>query len=194
MPADQSLPSRARLWPPVLGRAVVALAFGAITVFWGQPTTAGAAWLMAPYLVLLLAGEVWLVRSERPAPERVSALFGLVPYAVAAVAGVVIVVAPSDAMVGGAGAAALALVGISDVVRGVLSRRSPGGGASPLARDLLIGGVVNLGAGILLPFFAAVGPHALLGVAGGAAIVTGVLLAIAGLSLRHDSAGEARVA
>ncbi|WP_336854029.1 hypothetical protein [Sinomonas albida] len=194
MPADKSSPSRARLWPPVLGRAVVALAFGAVTVFWGHPTTAGAAWAVAPYLWFLLAAEVWLIRSERPAPGRASALIGLVPYAGAAVLGVVIVALPSDAVVGAAGAAALALVGISDVVRGALSRRASGSGVSPLARDALIAGVVNLGAGILLPFFAASGPHALLGVAGGAAVITGVLLVIAGLSLRHDAAADARVA
>lgn len=173
---------------------MVALAFGAVTVFWGHPTTAGAAWAMAPYLCFLLAAEVWLIRSELPAPGRASALIGLVPYAGAAVLGIVIAAVPSDAVVGAAGAAALALVGISDVVRGALARRTPGSGVSPLARDALIAGVVNLGAGILLPFFVAAGPHALLGVAGGAAVITGVLLVVAGLSLRHDSAADARVA
>ena len=178
----------------MLVRAAVALAFGAATVFWGHPTTAGAAWLMAPYLWLLLAIEAWHLRSEAPAVGRASVLWGLVPYGLAAVAGVVLASASNDALLGGAGAAALALVGASDVVRGVLARRAPGTAAASLARDLVIVGVVNLGAGILLPFFVGLGPHALLGVAGGAAIITGVLLAIAGLSLRHDSAAGARVA
>lgn len=193
MPAVSPSPERARLWLPVLMRAVVALAFGAVTVFWGQPTTAGAAWVFAAYLWCLLAAQVWLLRSERPVPQRASALVGLVPYALGAAAGVVLVAAPSIGVVAGAGAAALALAGISDVARAALSRRAAEGSA-PLARDLLITGVVNLGAGLLLPFFAGLGPHALLGVAGGAAIIIGVLLTIAGLSLRHDSAASARVA
>ena len=58
----------------------------------------------------------------------------------------------------------------------------------------MITGVVHLGAAALLPFFTGLGAHALLGVSGGAAIVTGVLLAIAGLSLRHDSRPRADVA
>jgi hypothetical protein len=178
----------------VLLRGAVGLAFGATTVFWGHPTTAGAAWVLAPYLWLLLGAETWLLRSERPAPSRPSALLGFVPFGVAALAGVVLVTAPADLLTAGAGSAALALVGASDVVRGALARRAPQSGAAPLSRDLLIVGVVNLGAGILLPFFTGLGPHALLGVAGGAAIITGVLLTIAGLSLRHDAAAAARVA
>lgn len=193
MPLDAPSPDRARLWLPVLLRAAVALAFGAVTVFWGQPTTAGAAWVFGAYVWCLLAAEVWLLRAERPAPGRISSLFGLVPYALGAVAAVVLVVAPSVNLLAWAGAAALVLVGISDVVRSVLSRR-PAVGSAPLARDLLITGVVSLGGGLLLPFFAGLGAHALLGVAGGAAIITGVLLVIAALSLRHDSAASARVA
>ncbi|WP_138444838.1 hypothetical protein [Sinomonas susongensis] len=194
MPADSPSPDRARLWPPVLGRALAALAFGAVTVFWGQPTTTGAAWVFAGYLWLLLAVQAWLVRSERPEPGRGSALTALVPYALAACGGIVIVAVPSLGMLAGTGALALVLVGASDVVRAVLARRGAASGVAPLGRDLPITGVVSLGAGALLPFFAGLGPHALLGVAGGGAIITGVLLAIAALSLRHDSAGAARVA
>lgn len=194
MPSETPSPDRARLWPPVLFRALAALAFGAVTVFWGQPTTTGAAWALAAYLWLLLAAQVWLVRSERPAPRRGSVLVVLVPYAIAACSGVVMLAVPDVAVLAGTGAAALVLVGASDVASAVLARRDANSGGSPLGRDLLITGVVSLGAGVLLPFFAGLGAHALLGVAGGGAIITGVLLAIAGLSLRHDSAGTARVA
>ncbi|MEA5455481.1 hypothetical protein SPF06_12175 [Sinomonas sp. JGH33] len=194
MPSESPQPDRARLSRPVLLRAAVALAFGGATVFWGQPTTAGAAWVFAAYVWLLLAAEVWLVRSERPAPSRVSALAGLVAFALGALAAVVPLVAPTDGVLGGAGAAALVLVGASDVARGIIARRAPSSGVAPLARDLLIVGIVTAGAGVLLPFFAGLGPHALLGVAGGAAVIAGVLFVIAGLSLRHDAAASARVA
>lgn len=194
MPAESLSPDRARLWPPVLGRALAALAFGAVTVFWGQPTTTGAAWVLAGYLWLLLAAQAWLLRSEHPAPGRGSALTALIPYALAACGGIVIVAVPSLGVLAGSGAAGLILVGASDVARAVLARRDMAPGVVPLGRDLPITGIVSLGAGALLPFFAGLGPHALLGVAGGGAIITGVLLAIAALSLRHDSTAAARVA
>ena len=45
--------------------------------------------------------------------------------------------------------------------------------------------------GVLL--VAGLGPHAILGVVGGAAIISGVLLLLAGLTLRHESrSGSAR--
>jgi hypothetical protein len=194
MPADSPSPDRARLWPPVLGRALAALAFGAVTVFWGQPTTTGAAWVLAGYLWLMLAAQTWLLRSERPAPRRSSALTALIPYVLAALAGIAVVAVPSVGVIGGGGAVALILMGASDLARALLARRGPASGVTPLGRDLPITGIVGLGAGILLPFFSGLGPHALLGVAGGGAIITGVLLAIAALSLRHDSTGAARVA
>ncbi|MDQ4503971.1 hypothetical protein [Sinomonas sp. ASV322] len=194
MPSPSPQPDRVRLAWPVLIRAAAALAFGGATVFWGRPTTAGAAWVFAAYVWLLLADEVWLLRSERPGPSRGSALTGLVGFALAAIAAVVPLVAPADGVLAGTGAAALVLVGASDVARGLIARRAPSSGVAPLARDLLLVGIVTVGAGILLPFFAGLGPHAILGVAGGAAVIAGVLLAIAGLSLRHDAAAAARVA
>jgi hypothetical protein len=39
----------------------------------------------------------------------------------------------------------------------------------------------------MLPFFINLGAHALLGVAGGGAIVSGVLWVLSGLTLRHDA-------
>jgi hypothetical protein len=40
---------------------------------------------------------------------------------------------------------------------------------------------------VLLPFFISLGAHALLGVAGGGAIISGVLWVLSGLTLRHDA-------
>jgi hypothetical protein len=48
-------------------------------------------------------------------------------------------------------------------------------------------GVIGLGTAAALPFFIQLGPHALLGVAGGGAIIGGVLWLLAGLTLRHDA-------
>ena len=64
-------------------------------------------------------------------------------------------------------------------------------GRHVLARDWLASGVIGLGTAGTLPFFIGLGPHALLGVAGGGAIISGVLWILAGLSLRHDARTDA---
>ncbi|WP_245827930.1 hypothetical protein [Sinomonas mesophila] len=182
------------LWRPVLLRAAVALVFGAVTVFWGQPTTAGAAWALGAYFMGLAAAQAWQLREEgrrqssaRPSKAQrttASAAFGF-----AAAVGIALGAAPQPAVLAVGGAIALGLTGASDLFRGIAGRSR-----SPLARDAVIAGVVHLGAAVLLPFFTGLGAHALLGVSGGAAIITGVLLAVAGLSLRHDSQPRADVA
>lgn len=195
-PSGAVAPAEQRsLAAPVILRALVALAFGAVTVFWGTPTAAGAAWCLAAYFVGLAAARAWLLREEGRAADpaarptagvRVvsSACFGL-----AAALGLGLGAAPTGAVIAVGGAAALALTGFADLVAAIAGR-----GRSPLARDEVIIGAVHLGAAVLLPFVAGLGAHALLGVAGGAAIITGVLLLIGGLSLRHDSAAHPDVA
>ena len=196
MPDIPSSPSSTpTLWRPVLLRAVVALVFGALTVFWGQPTTSGAAWALGAYFVGLAAAQAWQLREEarlsepsaRPSrPQRTvaSAAFGF-----AAAVGIALGAAPAPIVLAVGGAIALGLTGASDLFRGLTGRRR-----TPFARDAVIAGVVHLGAAVLLPFFTELGAHALLGVSGGAAIITGVLFAVAGLSLRHDSRPSADVA
>jgi hypothetical protein len=179
----------------VILRAIVALVFGAVTVFWGTPTAAGAAWGLAAYFVGLAAARAWLLREEGRAGDsavRPTAAVRLVSsacFGLAAALGLGLGAAPEAAVIAVGGAVAFALTGVADVVAAVIGRAR-----SPLARDELIAGAVHLGAGVLLPFVAGLGVHALLGVAGGAAITTGVLLLIGGLSLRHDSAAQPDVA
>jgi hypothetical protein len=174
---------------------VVALAFGAVTVFWGQPSAAGAAWALAAYFVGLAVAQAWQLKEEgRSAdaaarPSSAQRTVASAAYGLAAAVAIALGTAPEPIVIAVGGAAALALTGASDLFRGIAARRR-----SPLARDAVITGVVHLGAGALLPFFAALGAHALLGVSGGGAIITGVLLAIAALSLRHDSAPRGGVA
>lgn len=178
----------------MLLRAVVALAFGAVTVFWGAPPAVGAAWCLGAYFVGLAVARAWLLRREGHAadpafrPTGSTRMVASAAYGLAAAIGLGLAAAPEASLIAIGGAVALGLTGAADLASGLAGRRSP------LARDEVITGVVHLGAAILLPFFAGLGPHALLGVAGGAAIITGVLLAIAGLSLRHDSPATPGVA
>ena len=77
----------------------------------------------------------------------------------------------------------LGLAGAAELYLGIATR-----GRSVLARDWIASGVDRRWAPrSALPFFIDLGPHALLGVAGGGAIISGVLWALAGLTLRHDA-------
>lgn len=157
----------------MLLRAVIALAFGAVTIFWGAPSVQVLAWALGLYL-LALAFAV-LRAGHVPLPLA----------AVVAAGGAGALVTQSDAGAALSAAAALLALGVWETVQGLRRR-----GREVLARDWLISGVVGIGTAALLPFFISLGAHALLGVAGGGAIISGVLWMLSGLTLRHDSRGR----
>ncbi|MEZ2391538.1 hypothetical protein AB6813_18700 [bacterium RCC_150] len=163
------MPTATGHWKPILLRAAVALVFGAVTVFWGSPSVHVLAWAIGPYL-LATAGSVFLAGGV---PVPLAVVVGL--------AGVGALVTQSDTGVGVSALAGLLVLGVLEVVQGLRHR-----GRHILARDWIISGVVGIGTAVSLPFFVSLGAHALLGVAGGGAIISGVLWALSGLSLRHD--------
>ncbi|WP_240691970.1 hypothetical protein [Arthrobacter sp. CAU 1506] len=199
----------AAFWQPVLFRALVAAAFGAITIFWQEPGRTVMA--VAGGLFLLLSGvAVWLLARQPAAAAHRQLL--LVQAGVLAVTGVLACVFQTVPMFTVLATAALLVSGGAELMLGWSNRptgaasgdqvkarpaagdsaaamepeAAPGAG-SVLARDWLITGAVSVGFGIALPFFSYLGPHALLGVLGGAAIIIAVVLLIAALSLRHDA-------
>lgn len=178
------LPAAADLWRPVLGRAALALVFGAVTVFWAAPPVAGMGWTGGLYL---LATGVMLVRTVKKAglaPGDRLARSLAAAGAVLAGTGVAVALVSSNLVFGALGAVGLGLAGAAELYLGLAAR-----GRSVLARDWTASGVIGLGTAAALPFFVDLGPHALLGVAGGGAIISGVLWTLAGLTLRHDARG-----
>jgi hypothetical protein len=176
------VPAAADLWKPVLVRAAVALLFGALTVFWASPPPAGMGWagglyLLATGVVLLWSANKTGFRPGSPASKILSAA-----GAVLAGTGAAVGLIPGSLVFGILAAVGLGLAGAAELYLGITSR-----GRSVLARDWMASGVIALGTAALLPFFIDLGPHALLGVAGGGAIISGVLWALAGLTLRHDA-------
>ncbi len=157
------------LWKPVLLRAGVALVFGAVTVFWGSPSVHVLAWATGLYL-LATGGAAFLAASI---PAAAAVVVGL--------AGVGALMTQSDEGVGVSALVGLLVLGALELVKGFRRR-----GRHVLARDWIISGVVGIGTAVALPFFISLGAHALLGVAGGGAIISGVLWVLSGLSLRHD--------
>jgi hypothetical protein len=97
-------------------------------------------------------------------------------------AGITLMILQGSLLFGVIAALGIGLAGAAELYLGLRFRRR-----HILARDWLTSGVIGLGTAAALPFFIPLGPHALLGVAGGGAIISGVLWILAGLSLRHDA-------
>lgn len=183
--AATAIPAAADVWKPVLVRAAVALAFGAVTIFWASPAEAemglaGGIYLAVTGVVLILGIKKTGLRAGTPSARILSAA-----GSVLAGAGAAVVLVPGALSFGTTAAAGLGLAGAAELYLGISSR-----GRSVLARDWIASGVIGLGTAAALPFFIGLGPHALLGVAGGGAIMAGVLWILAGLTLRHDARGN----
>lgn len=170
------------LWKPVLLRSLAALVFGAITIFWATPSVEVMGW--AGGLYLLATGVVLLRSVQATGFQRDSAPGKLLSAAgsVLAGAGFALVVLHGNLLFAVVAALGLVVAGALELFCGLRFR-----GNHVLARDWITSGVISLGTGAALPFFVNLGAHALLGVAGGGAILSGVLWALAGLTIRHDA-------
>lgn len=173
---------QADLWKPVLLRALAALVFGAVTVFWAGPSVqvmgiSGGLYLLATGLLLL-----WGI--PKTGYPRVGMPGKILSAAGAALtgAGAALVLLHGDSVFGVVAALGLGLAGAAELYCGIRYR-----GRHVLARDWLASGIIGLGTAAILPFFISLGAHALLGVAGGGAIISGVLWVLSGLTLRHDA-------
>lgn len=182
-PTEASAPAhQAELWKPVLLRAAVALAFGAVTVFWAAPSEAGMSWAGGAYLLATGAVLLWGIPPTGFRREAVPGRFMSGAASVLTGAGVSVLILQGSLLFAVIAALGLAAVAAAELYFGIRFR-----GRHVLARDWLASGVIGLGTAAALPFFISLGPHALLGVTGGGAIITGVLWILAGLSLRHDA-------
>ncbi len=185
MAAAPSAPSAAPAaelltWKPFLVRAAVSALFGLVTVFWRDPSTLVLSVAGGVYLLLSGAAYLWTHRMAHWGPRfRLVTDIGGGLLLGAGIAGLVFVDDRSFAL---AGAVALVVAGAAELVRGLTVR------AHTASRDLVVVGVVGIVTGAILPFVEQLGAHALLGVTGGGALLTAVVLGIAGLSYRHDSA------
>lgn len=169
----------------MLVRAAIALVFGAVTVFWASPSPEAMGWAGGLYLLATGVVLLWTVNRAGlragSAPSKMLAAAG----AVLAGTGAAVALIPGNLVFGLLAALGLGLAGAAELYLGITHR-----GRSVLARDWMASGAVALGTAGLLPFFIDLGPHALLGVAGGGAIISGVLWVLAGLTLRHDARAD----
>lgn len=173
---------RPDLWQPVLLRSAAALVFGAVTIFWPAPSVEVMGWAGGLYLLatgaLLLRGIQAAGFQRDGAPGKMLSAAG----AVLAGAGLSLVLLHGDLLFGVVAATGLGVAGALELLCGLTLR-----GRHVLSRDWITSGAIGLGTAALLPFFIGLGAHALLGVAGGGAIISGVLWVLSGLTLRHDA-------
>lgn len=163
------------LWKPVLLRALIALAFGLLTVFWPDVPlfTAGI------YLILSSIAVISLNLAVRDGLSGSGALLRAQSI-ILAVGGISALLFPgANAVLLGA---AFMLSGVIEIILGWKFRLQ-----TVLGRDWLITGTVALFGGVLVFVLANVMRGAL-GVLGGSAVIIGVVLTLAALSYRHDGA------
>ena len=171
----------AAYWQPVLMRALVAAAFGILTIFWPEPGDTVMA-LAGGAFLLLSGAAVWLL-ARKPEASEYRTLLQLEAGAFA-VAGALAFALQTPSTFTILATAALLIGGGAELVLWWQNRGPQG---SVLSKDWLIVGAALVGFGAALPFFTYLGAHALLGVLGGAAIITAVVLGIAALTYRFDS-------
>ena len=174
------------LWQPILLRALITVAFGLLTVFWANPGTLGLCLGIAGYFLAVAVSHYMAVRCLALPVGDTGRVALLAATGLIAVSGVVAAISLNPIVVAWLAGAALAAMGGAELFAGL---RKPAGSErdrAPLRSDWIISGVLGLGTGLLLPFFAAAGPHALLGVSGGGALMSGALWTLSALTLRHD--------
>ncbi|HST71250.1 MULTISPECIES: DUF308 domain-containing protein [Kocuria] len=173
------------LFAPTLLRALVALAFGAVTIFWQQPSLAVVAWGVGLYLLLTGAASVFLqlrlngndhvdMGPSRQVPQSYGVLYAV---------GGILTVLGGDTASGLVLYAALIMgvAGLTELALGLKFRTG-----FPLGRDWTIAGLVTVLAATGLVLVVDLGAKALFGVVGGAAVVIGVAHLLAALTLRHE--------
>lgn len=185
MNPDPSTGIHRDLFAPTLLRALVALVFGAVTVFWQEPTLPVVAWGVGLYLVLTGAASVLLqlrlngndhvdMGPTRQIPQSYGVLYLL--------GGVFTILgADTPAWLVVYAASIMGLAGLTELALGLRFRTT-----FPLGRDWTIAGLVTVLAATGLVLVVDLGPKALFGVVGASAVVIGVTHLLAALTLRHE--------
>lgn len=185
MNPDPSTGIHRDLFAPTLLRALVALVFGAVTIFWQQPSLPVVAWGVGLYLVLTGAATVLLqlrlngndhveMGPSRQVPQSYGVLYllGGVFTALGADTPAWLVVYAASVM---------GFAGLTELALGLKFRTT-----FPLGRDWTIAGFVTVLASTGLVLVVDLGTKALFGVVGAAAVVIGVTHLLAALTLRHE--------
>ena len=185
MNPDPSTGIHRDLFAPTLVRALAALVFGAVTVFWQDPSLTVVAWGVGLYLMATGAASIFLqlrlngndavdMGPSRQIPQSYGVLY--------VVGGALTVVgAQSPEWLVLYAGLVMGLAGLTELALGLKFRTG-----FPLGRDWTLAGLVTVLAATGLALVVGLGAKAIFGVVGGAAIVIGVTHLLAALTLRHE--------
>lgn len=172
---------------PTLLRACVTLAFAAATIFVTAPSHTVGTWLLALWFAGTGASMLW---TQRRAAEYASLGLDGLEASLRSAGFLALLAAAAVVVLGGSlmslvlvVSVGLVLVGLPELWVGSTRRK-----VHPLGRDWTLTGLLAVASAIGVLLVSGLDMHAVLGVTGGAAIVSGVFLLLAGLSLRHDAA------
>lgn len=188
MPAVKApVETAAIMWKPILIRALIAVIFGLTTVFLQEPGLGVLKYGLAAYFVFSGSG-LWEYLRRDPVPERMRGPLSIAA-AVLMLGAIALLFAGSEFVAGIIAAVALIGSGAAELVAWAQYRR-----AFVPARDQLYTGLVGALSGVGLLLFLNLDAHGLLGIVGGGAIISAVVLAISGFGFRHDAGPAAREA
>lgn len=185
MNPDPSTGIHRDLFAPTLVRALAALVFGAVTVFWQEPSLTAVAWGVGLYLMATGAASIFLqfrlngndavdMGPSRQIPQSYGVLY--------VVGGALTIVgAQSPEWLVLYAGLVMGLAGLTELALGLKFRAT-----FPLGRDWTLAGLVTVLAATGLALVADLGAKAVFGVVGGSAIVIGVTHLLAALTLRHE--------
>lgn len=180
-PADPAL--AAALTGPTLVHALVFLAFGLTTVFWQQPTL-GVITVMLGLYMLGYAGASYLTAQtlRRVGDSSTAQAFTSIAL-VQAAGGVLAFVAPrGEFWLTLIAACVLGLTGVLKLLAGMRTKAS-----NPAARDWQLEGTIVTLSAAALPVVSEIGDKAIMGTAGGGALVAGIFLVVGALTLSADA-------
>lgn len=166
-------------------RAVIALLFGLLTVFWQNPSITVMSITGGLYLVGTAFAVLLLDVSFTSSDAQIKRALKIEHLSLLALSVLALSVHQIWAFVLAA-STALGIAGLCELYLGFTHRRK-----LVLARDWLLTGSLYVATALLLPFFASLEAHALLGVIGGSAIIIGVMLLLAALTYRHEGSASA---
>lgn len=180
-PTDRSLAGL--LATPTLTHALVFLTFGLITVFWQTPTLTVITVMLALYLLGYAAASYLTARALAQAGDSVSAQGFTSIALVQAAGGALIFLAPhGEFWLTLIAALVLGLTGVLKVLAGLRTKE-----LNPAARDWQLEGLVITLSAAALPVVSEIGDKAIMGTAGGGALVAGVFVLIGALTLRSQA-------
>ena len=174
------------LWGPTLMRSLVALAFGAVTIFWQEPTRDDAP--LATGLFMVGTGLAWwylyvrIKSREDTDPDALRSVLSGAGFLYLLGGVLVAWVSREEWIFVLLSAVILGLAGFLELALGLRFRKR-----FPLGRDWTLCGLITVLAGVGMVLVETLGAKAELGVIGGAAVIIGVTQFIAALSLRHDA-------